>query len=174
MKCGKVQELISLYLDNKLSSAETEHLKRHLESCSFCKKEYIAARNIKNLLSGLKSDKTVSDGFTDSVLNKIKSGAYNEREDKAIVLKFIKKHLLVAASFIFIILASSSMFFMKGSEQIKELNRITNQNKIQTEIEVKSQLKNNAYYISIIESFFDDNSQETDDIEEEYVFSFLA
>ena len=174
MKCKKIQEMISLYLDNKLSSGEKEQLKHHLESCSACQKEYVAAKNIKSLLAGLKSVNTVSDGFTDSVMNKIKNKTYDKQKDNAVVVKFIKKHLLVAASFIFIVLASSSsIFFMKETKSVN-INRIVNQNKIQTEVETISRLKDNAYYISIIESFFDDNSHETDDIEEEYVLSFFA
>lgn len=173
MKCKKIQEIISLYLDNKLSSAEAEQLKKHLESCYECKKDFIAAKNIKNLLSGLKTDKTVSDGFTDSVMNKIKNKTYAEKESKIISFNFIKKHFLIAASFIFVIAASSSIFFMKDTKTLN-INQIENQNKIKTEITVKSQLKDISYYASVIESVFNDSSSDDDDFEEEYIYSFLA
>lgn len=174
MKCKKVQEMISLYLDNKLSSSEKEQFEQHLDSCSACKKEYIYTRNIKDLLSGLKAVNTISDGFTDSVMDKIKNKTYDKQEDKAVVLKFIKKHLLVAASFIFVVLASSSVFLMRDTNSVN-INQIINQNKVQTEVKLKSALRDNAYYVSIIESFFDNNSHESDDdIEEEYILSFFA
>ena len=157
MKCKNFQEMISLYLDNRLSSEEIKQLEAHLASCPECKKEYIASKNIKNLLSGLKTDKTVSDNFTDSVMNKIKNKAYDNSNGKFFTVNFVKKHFLIAASFIFVVAASSSMFFMKDTKFVS-INQIENQNKIKNEVVVKSQLKDNSYYASVIESIFNDSS----------------
>ncbi len=172
MKCKNIQEIISLYLDNKLSSAEKEQLKHHLESCSSCKEEYIAVKNIKNLLSGLKTSQVVDDGFTDSVMNKIKNKTYDDKPGKIFTFNFIKKHFLIAASFIFVVAASSSVLFMKSDKDISNFNKNINQNKIQNEVAVKSQLKDNGYYVSIIESIFNDGLTEDDDFNEDFFYSF--
>ena len=107
-------------------------------------------------------------------MSKIKSKSYDEKDNKIISFNFIKKHFLVAASFIFVVAASSSMFFVKDTKFVSA-NQIENQNKIKNEVTVKSQLKNNSYYASVIESVFEDNNMtEDDDFEEEYLYSFLA
>ena len=108
MNCKEFQEQISLYLDNKLSAAQTDELMKHIENCSDCKQFYDDLAKVKKILS-VKPKISVSPNFTDSVMQKI----YNisaKKKDSNIVYISIRKHFVIAASFIFVLLAS--VFFV--------------------------------------------------------------
>ena len=157
MKCKKFKEMISLYIDAKLSSKETEMLKKHFQTCRECEKEYTVLKNIKNILSRV-DKKELSSSFSDSVMDKIKNKTYEE--DKNVVfMSFIKKHFLMAAGFIFIVL-SSSLFFINDSG-------------------IVNKKANNEYYASTsqaIEYYFgNENGSDADtDDYEEYILSLFA
>ena len=72
MNCNEAQEMISLYIDNKLSAESVSELMKHFEECSKCKQDYIMLKNIKEILSK-SPKKEVSADFTASVMNKIKN-----------------------------------------------------------------------------------------------------
>lgn len=70
MNCKKIQEQISLYLDNKLSSAEINELMKHLDNCLECKQIYNDLVKVKKILS-VKQKINISSNFTDSVMQSI-------------------------------------------------------------------------------------------------------
>ena len=75
MDCNKIQELISLYLDNELSSQEVMELEKHFDVCNKCKQDYIALKNIKAVLSF--NRKEVGLDFTSSLMCKIKKEKFS-------------------------------------------------------------------------------------------------
>ena len=50
MTCQCALSLMEDYVDEDLSSAETEQVERHLEGCSRCREEFLAAQRLKQLL----------------------------------------------------------------------------------------------------------------------------
>lgn len=157
MKCKKFKEMISLYIDAKLSSKETEMLKKHFQTCRECEKEYTVLKNIKNILSRV-DKKELSSSFSDSVMDKIKNKTYKE-EKNVIFVNFIKKRFVMAAGFVFVIL-SCSLFFVKDTDFINKKS-------------------NNQHYASTsqaIEYYFGNASaSDTDgDDYEEYILSLFA
>lgn len=51
MNCGKVQNLLSCYIDRELPGVEMLHIQRHLDVCSECRREYQTLLSVKRLLS---------------------------------------------------------------------------------------------------------------------------
>lgn len=159
MNCNKAQELISLYIDNKLSSQEITELNVHLEKCEKCKQDYTALKNIKNILANTPK-KEVSANFTDSVMSKIKNKEYLEKKDNVVffgAFNSMKKKLVMAAGFLFVV-ASSSFFFMNGNNNIS-INQYNDQN-----------------YTSAIEYClnYDDIYDDENDDYEEYMLSLFC
>ena len=159
MNCNKAQELISLYLDNKLSSQSISELKKHFTECSKCKQDYITLKNIKTILSN-SPEKEVSADFTASVMSKIKNKDYEKKDNVVMFGSFfnsMKKKLIMAAGFLFVI-ASSYFFFMP-------YNNVN--------------IHENENYASAIEYYFDnvDNYSQNDidnDDYEEYMLSLFC
>lgn len=159
MNCNKAQELISLYLDNKLSSQSISELKKHFAECSKCEQDYLTLKKIKNIL-GNSPKKELSSDFTASVMEKIKNEG-TEKNDNVIMFgsffNSMKKKLVMAAGFLFVV-ASSYFFFMP----------YTNVN------------KQDAEYVSAMEYYFDydDNYYSQNDIDnddyEEYMLSLFC
>ena len=108
MNCNKVQEQISLLIDNKLSLEEDKELMKHLESCSNCKQLHDDFFKVKKVLS-TKPKINISDNFTDSVMNQIYKTEHKKKDNNIIHIN-IKKYFVFAASFLFII--SASVFFV--------------------------------------------------------------
>ena len=113
MNCNKAQELISLYLDNKLSSQTVSELKKHFTECSKCQQDYLTLKKIKTILANTPKQEVSSD-FTASVMKKIKSKE-TEKQDNVVMFgsffNSMKKKLIMAAGFLFVA-ASSYFFFM--------------------------------------------------------------
>ncbi|MBI2360436.1 MAG: zf-HC2 domain-containing protein [Deltaproteobacteria bacterium] len=53
MSCEEIRELLSEYLDNRLSAPQANFLDKHLESCSECRRETEALRKTVSLLGSL-------------------------------------------------------------------------------------------------------------------------
>ncbi|HWQ80002.1 MAG TPA: zf-HC2 domain-containing protein [Anaerovoracaceae bacterium] len=51
MKCKKVRELLSLYIDNMLDEGETKEVEEHLSACGDCEKEYNEIKEVLDLLA---------------------------------------------------------------------------------------------------------------------------
>lgn len=113
MNCNKAQEMISLYIDNKLSSQSVNELKKHFTECSKCKQDYVMLKNIRTILSN-SPKKEVSADFTASVMSKIKNKEYQKKDNVVMFGSFfnsMKKKIVMAAGFLFVA-ASSYFFFM--------------------------------------------------------------
>ncbi len=116
MNCNKAQEMISLYIDNRLSAQSVSELKKHFTECQKCKQDYITLKNIKTILSK-SPKKEVSADFTASVMSKIKNKEYEKKDNVVMFGSFfnsMKKKIVMAAGFLFVA-ASSYFFFMPGN-----------------------------------------------------------
>lgn len=51
MNCGKVQNLLSCYIDRELSGVDMLAIQRHLDGCLECRREYLTLLQVKRLLS---------------------------------------------------------------------------------------------------------------------------
>lgn len=49
MKCEKIQELLSEYIDNEINEITKKEIATHLEKCPKCQSEYVELKNIINL-----------------------------------------------------------------------------------------------------------------------------
>lgn len=116
MNCNKAQEMISLYIDNKLSSQSVNELKKHFTECSKCQQDYLTLKKIKTILSNTPKQEVSSD-FTASVMKRIKSKE-TEKQDNVVMFgsffNSMKKKLIMAAGFLFVA-ASSYFFFMPNN-----------------------------------------------------------
>lgn len=157
MNCNKAQELISLYLDNKLSSQSVSELKKHFTECSKCEQDYLTLKKVKNILANTPK-KEVSSDFTASVMSKIKNKEYENKDNVVMFGSFfnsMKKKLIMAAGFLFVV-ASSYFFFMPN-------------NNIKVDDEK---------YVASMEYYFASNDYEQNDIDnddyEEYMLSLFS
>lgn len=158
MNCNKAQELISLYLDNKLSSQSVSELKKHFAECSKCQQDYLTLKKIKDILEK-SPKKEVSADFTSSVMNRIKNGEAEKQDNVVMFGSFfnsIKKKLVMAAGFLFVV-ASSYFYFAPYNNVNKQ---------------------NSENYASAMEYYFDDNYYSQNDIDnddyEEYMLSLFC
>lgn len=51
MNCGKVQNLLSCYIDRELPGVDMLAIQRHLDGCPECRREYLTLLQVKRLLS---------------------------------------------------------------------------------------------------------------------------
>ena len=158
MNCNKAQEMISLYVDNKLSAQSVSELQKHFEECDKCKQDYIFLKNVKKVLADTPK-KEPSANFTASVMNKIKSE--NVKKDNVVMFgsffnSFTKK-MVMAAGFLFIV-ASSTFFFMHGPS----VNQQNNDNYASAGME---------YYFGY-NNYYDGDTDIDDDDYEEYISMF--
>lgn len=160
MNCNKAQELISLYIDDKLSSQSISELKKHFAECSKCKQDYLILKKIKVILANTPKQEVSSD-FTSSVMNKIKNR--NEAKHDNVVMfgsffNSMKKKLIMAAGFLFVI-ASSYFFFMPYN----------NANKQDSETYASAM----EYYFNCDDDYYSQNDINNDDYEE-YMLSLFC
>jgi len=113
MTCNEMEFLISLHIDNQLSDQELTELLQHFEQCPKCKQTYKDFLNIKTVLSGEKNIE-VSSHFENNVMKKIK----NSNDSKNIIYpNFNKRILVLAASFLFIVISSVVLFTKSSVEK---------------------------------------------------------
>jgi len=112
MKCNNIELLISSHIDNKLSLEEVTFLMEHLNSCEKCRQTYKDFKDIKVVLSDIQTHK-LNNNFTNSTMQRI-IDLQNTKNDNIIFIDFVKKHLIMVASFVFIIIASI-VFLSKNS-----------------------------------------------------------
>lgn len=53
MNCGKVQNLLSCYIDRELPGIEMLAIQRHLDECTECRREYQTLLQVKRLVSAM-------------------------------------------------------------------------------------------------------------------------
>lgn len=71
MECKEVLSKVDRYFENRLSDIEKYNIKKHLDKCSKCKKEYEDIENVFRVLDN--HFISVPDDFTDKVMTKISS-----------------------------------------------------------------------------------------------------
>lgn len=70
MKCSKIQQLLSNYLDGAVSDDERYVIEKHLKTCTSCQKEFEVLQKLGANLD-LVSDVQISSRFENIVLDKI-------------------------------------------------------------------------------------------------------
>ena len=51
-ECGRVKKLLSRYLDKEISDIDTVFIKKHLDICHMCNKNYVGLLKVKQLMLG--------------------------------------------------------------------------------------------------------------------------
>lgn len=128
MKCKDACLNISLHIDNKLSLEDVAVLMEHLDNCPKCRQVYKDLKNIKIILC----DRTVpqlNKNFTNSAMNAIKKHKKNDNDDVAFI-GFVKKHFVMAAAFIFVVLASA-VFFAKGPAAVPKQETLSHNSAVE-------------------------------------------
>jgi mycothiol system anti-sigma-R factor len=69
--CGDVIEAVYLYLDGELDVATIEHIRRHLDDCSPCLREYGIEREVKLLIARCCKEEA-PEALRDSVIERIR------------------------------------------------------------------------------------------------------
>jgi hypothetical protein len=106
--------LISLHIDNQLSDQELKELSQHFEECQQCRQTYKDLLNIKTVLSGEKNIE-ISSNFENNVMRKIKNSNINNKN--IIYPNFKKRIIVLAASFLFIVISSVALFTTSSVEK---------------------------------------------------------
>ena len=122
MKCLEIEELISLYIDDELDEHTKELLEKHLEECSYCKKEYAALLTTIHICKELPMIE-LPENYNDSLYSKLMvvKEQYNMEESEEtqpntlVFDKKKKKHFnwkvyaSIAAVFLVLIVSVSSL-----------------------------------------------------------------
>lgn len=74
MNCGKVQNLLSCYIDRELPGMDMLSIQRHLDVCPECQQEYQTLLQVKRLLSEMPTV-TPSDTLEERLLNSLPRAA---------------------------------------------------------------------------------------------------
>lgn len=72
--CEKIQELLPLYVEKELSEEETELIRKHLENCEECQKEYAFFASMLENLSSM-PEPELSEGFHENLMRKVRAKA---------------------------------------------------------------------------------------------------
>jgi anti-sigma factor RsiW len=73
MECGKIREMLAASFEGELTPQEAAELQRHLEACPECRREKALHSEAMGMLD-VYAVPEVSQGFTASLLGKIRSG----------------------------------------------------------------------------------------------------
>ncbi|GKX30016.1 hypothetical protein SH1V18_24960 [Vallitalea longa] len=107
MNCDKVLDIISLYIDEQLSTKEKKAFEEHIASCNKCKEELDFMQNIINDVNDLNEDKELPKDFHKNLMVKIDNtnAAKKKIENKITKLnKFKKYYTAVAAAFVVVVI----------------------------------------------------------------------
>ena len=69
--CGDVVEAVYLYLDGELDRESIDHIRRHLDECSPCLREYGIEREVKLLIARC-CNEVAPDALRQSVIERIR------------------------------------------------------------------------------------------------------
>ena len=70
LDCEKIQALLPLYIENELSEKETDSVRKHLENCSECQKEYAFFASMLKKLSSMPEPELPKD-FHSNLMRKV-------------------------------------------------------------------------------------------------------
>lgn len=99
------------YLDGDISRDEEKILKSHLEACTECQEIMNGLRNAVAFL-GSASEVKAPSGFVDGVMARLP-----KEKKQAGVHRWLRRHPLLAAAALFMILMSTSLFSSYGNDQ---------------------------------------------------------
>lgn len=110
MNCNKFEFLISQYIDNEITKEDSIILEKHLKQCSKCCKTLKCFKNNRTILLNSKLSTIIND-VENKISEKIKHIQEQKTKKKNIVLvDFVKKHFVLAASFLFIVVSSLTLW----------------------------------------------------------------
>lgn len=81
MDCSDVQELLSEYLDGMLDSNLNEKIKKHIDACDTCRREYELLKKIVHECNNI-CDEDLPDGFHEKLCSAISQKAENSRKER--------------------------------------------------------------------------------------------
>jgi hypothetical protein len=84
MKCEKVREILSLYIDNKLSPKSVKEIENHLNRCEFCMKEYEELLKVKKLLAHI-PEVELPYGFKEDLHEKLVQCSLEQEKEMEII-----------------------------------------------------------------------------------------
>lgn len=108
MSCNKYEFLISKKIDNVITDEELSVLNAHLQNCPKCSKSLELFQKTRNILLSTKVTPKQTSGIKFKVFDKIQQE--KEKNKKFIFVDFTRKHLVLAASFLFVVLASLTVW----------------------------------------------------------------
>ena len=104
MSCNKFEFLISKKIDNCITDEELSVLNAHLKNCANCSKTLESFLKTRKLLLKMKTAPEKIPNLKLKVFEQIEQ--QKQKENKVIFVNWTKKHFILAASFIFVVLAS--------------------------------------------------------------------
>lgn len=108
MSCNKYEFLISKKIDNVITDEELSVLNAHLQNCPKCQKSFEVFQNTRQLLLKTKVIPKQTSNLKLKVFDKIQQE--KAKNKKIIFVDFTRKHLILAASFLFVVLASLTVW----------------------------------------------------------------
>ncbi|GMQ63381.1 anti-sigma factor family protein [Vallitalea maricola] len=120
MDCSKVQEMMSLYIDDQLSKEERKLFEEHIASCEQCKEELDFLQTMINNVNDINEEKELPTDFHKNLMVKIDSTNLTERQTENRINslnRFRKYYTAVAAVFVIVLVF--------GFVGITNINRIT-------------------------------------------------
>ncbi|MCT4688418.1 anti-sigma factor family protein [Vallitalea sp.] len=132
MDCSKVQEMMSLYIDNQLSKEERKLFEEHIVSCEQCKEELHFLQTMIDNVNDINEEKELPTDFHKNLMVKIDSTNSTEIQTENRIYRlnrFAKYYTAVAAVFVIVL-----VFGFIGKTNI---NRITD-DKLQYNVNTES------------------------------------
>lgn len=111
--CEKIREFIPLYIEKELSEEETEFIKKHLENCEECQKEYAFFASVLENLSSMPEPELPKD-FHVNLMRKVRVAAPAK---KTYYFDFKRIAGFAAAAAVIALSVVSFMNLEKASEQ---------------------------------------------------------
>ncbi|WP_304942936.1 anti-sigma factor family protein [Vallitalea guaymasensis] len=132
MDCSKVQEMMSLYIDDQLSKEERKLFEEHIASCEQCKEELDFLQTMINNVNDINEEKELPTDFHKNLMVKIDSTNLTDIQAENRINRlnrFTKYYTAVAAVFVIVL-----VFGFIGKTNI---NRITD-DKLQYDVNTES------------------------------------
>ncbi len=141
MKCNDVRELISLYIDNRVSESEKQEIENHLKDCQECEQELKLLENVVHKSHQLNSEKELPKDFHAQLMARIKAEEQNTRKTSS----YNPWYSVVAAAFVVVLIF--------GIIGISKLGTYNNPEHKTAEVErINMSIKTDAYNSDTIEN----------------------
>lgn len=104
MSCNKYEFLISKKIDGVITDEELSVLNAHLQNCPKCRKNLELFQKTRNILLSTKVAPKKTSNIKFKIFDKIEQ--QKQKNNKVVFVNWTRKHFILAASFIFVVLAS--------------------------------------------------------------------